>query len=431
MTIISPELTQSPPVTSYQLANGLKLFVQQDHRAPVVVSQVWYKVGSSYEPIGITGISHALEHMMFKGTPTYGMGEFSRIIAENGGEENAFTDYDCTGYYQVLDVAKLPIAFELEADRMRHLTLDAEEFAKEIQVVMEERRMRTEDNPHTKTYERWAAAAHIATAYHHMPIGWMHDLQHMTAEDLRAWYQQWYAPNNALIVVVGDIEPGQVQQLAEQHFGALQPSTLPITKPQREIPPLGKRRVEVRVPAQVPWVILGYNVPVINTDLNSNDPYVLSVIAAILDGGRSSRLSENLVRGQEIAADASAHYDAYSRLEGLFSLDGTPAPKRTVAEVEKALLAEVKRLQNTLVTTEELARVTMGIVARKTYAKDSISHQASEIGSLEVVGLPWQLRDEPLKRLATITPQQIQDVARHYLVSDRLTVARLKPLPIH
>lgn len=427
---MSLNLTQSIPVAAYQLANGLKIFVQEDHRAPVVVSQVWYKVGSSYEPAGITGISHALEHMMFKGTPNYGLGEFSRIIAENGGEENAFTDYDYTGYYQLLDVTKLPIAFELEADRMRHLNLDAEEFAKEIQVVMEERRMRTEDNPHGKAYERWMAAAHISTGYHHMPIGWMNDLQHMTAEDLRLWYQRWYAPNNALIVVVGDVQPQQVYELAQQHFGPLQPSVLPPLKPQLEIPPLGKRRVEVKVPAQVPWIVMGYNVPVIRTDLSSNDPYILTVIAAILDAGRASRLSENLVRGKEVAADASAHYDAYSRLEGLFSLDGTPAVGRSVRELEAALLAEVKRLKTTLVTHAELERVKTGVIAHKTYAKDSISHQASEIGSLEAVGLPWQLRDEYLKRIATITPEDIQTVARRYLVPDRMTVAKLKPLPM-
>lgn len=415
-------------VHSWQLSNGLQLFVQEDHRAPVVVSQVWYKVGSSYEPVGITGISHALEHMMFKGTPKHGMGEFSRIIAENGGDENAFTAYDYTGYYQLLDANKLPISFELEADRMRHLTLDPEEFSKEIQVVMEERRTRTEDNPQGKAYERWMAAAHISTAYHHMPIGWMHDLQHMTVADLRAWYQQWYAPNNALVVVVGDVDPEQVHQLAEQHFGHLKPAVLPVIKPQLEILPLGKRRVEVKVCAQLPWLGMAYNAPSLKNDLSCNDPYVLKVIAAVLDGGRSSRLSADLVRGQEIAADINAWYDPYSRLGSLFLLDATPAPSHTVSELETALGHQIKRLKNTLVTRDELARVKARAIAHRTYAQDSISRQANEIGSLEAVGLSWQLRDEYLPRISAVTSEQIQETARRYLTSDRLTVLKLKPL---
>lgn len=423
-------LTTKHSVHSWQLANGLQLFVQEDHRAPVVVSQVWYKVGSSYESVGITGISHVLEHMMFKGTPQHGMGEFSRIIAENGGDENAFTDYDYTGYYQLLDKNKLPISFELEADRMRHLTLDLGEFAKEIQVVMEERRMRTEDNPHGKAYERWMAAAHVSTAYHHMPIGWMHDLQHMTVEDLRSWYQQWYAPNNAVVVVVGDVEPEQVHQLAKQHFGPLKSSVLPVIKPQLEIPPLGKRHIEVKVQAQLPWLGMAYNVPSLKNDLESHDPYILCMIAAILDGGRSGRLSVDLIRGQEIAADANAWYDPYNRLGSLFLLDATPAPSHTVAELQAALTDQVRRLKNTLVSDEELSRIKTRAIALRTYAQDSISRQANEIGSLEAVGLSWQLRNEYLPRISAVTPEQVQATARRYLRADHLTVLKLKPLPI-
>lgn len=418
------------PVSSYTLSNGLKVFVQEDHRAPIAVSQVWYKVGSSYEPVGITGISHALEHMMFKGTPRYGMGEFSRIIAENGGDENAFTSHDYTAYYQLLDVSRLPIAFELEADRMRHLNLDADEFAKEIQVIMEERRMRTEDDPHGKAYERWMAAAHISTAYHHMPIGWMHDLEHMTVEDLRAWYQKWYAPNNALLVVVGDVNPEKIYALAEQHFGELKPAKLPVIKPQAEILPLGKRTVEVKVPAQLPWLGLCYNAPCLKNDLESNDPYVLRVMAAVLDSGRSSRFSEDLVRGQEIAAEASAWYDPYSRLSSLFMLYATPTPARKISELKSALMKQVQRLKKTLVDACELERIKARTIASRIYGQDSISRQANEIGSLEAIGLPWTLRDEYIERITAVTPTQIQDAARRYLTPDRLTVLELKPQAI-
>jgi zinc protease len=418
---------QKKLVHSWQLPNGLQLFVREDHRAPVVISQVWYKVGSSYEPVGITGISHALEHMMFKGTPNHGMGEFSRIIAEHGGDENAFTAHDYTGYYQLLDASKLPIVFELESDRMRHLTLDAEEFAKEIQVVMEERRMRTEDDPHGKSYERWMAAAHIATAYHHMPIGWMHDLENMTVEDLRAWYQQWYAPNNALVVVVGDVDPQNVYELVQQHFGSLQPSKLPVVKPQLEIPPLGKRLVEVNIQANLPWLGMAYNVPSLKKDLDSLDPYVLCVIAAVLDGGTSSRFSQNLVRGKEIAASASAWYDPYDRLDSLFCLEATPAPPHTLAALEKALKEQITRLKTTFVSAHELERVKARAIALRVYAEDSIAHQAREIGSLEAIGLPWKLYDEYVEKTSDVTPEQIQQVARRYLKNEHLTVLKLRP----
>lgn len=423
-------LTHASPVVSYQLPNGLKLFVQEDHRAPVVVSQVWYKVGSSYETVGTTGISHALEHMMFKGTPKYGPGRFSEIVAENGGQNNAFTDRDYTAYYEVLSADKLPIAFELEADRMRHLNLDAKEFSKEIQVVMEERRMRTDDNPQMLTYERFVAAAHIANAYHHLPIGWMDDLKHMTIDDLRHWYQTWYAPNNALLVVVGDVQPEKVHQLALKYFGSLPSSELPPIKSQREVPSLGMRSVSVKAPAEVPWLVMGYNVPSLKTAEDSNVPYVLAVIAALLDGGNSARLPRILVRDQQIAADVSADYNPYDRLDTLFSFDGTPAQGHDVAQLKAALLAQIDQLKTGAVSDSELARVKAGVIASKVYAKDSIEAQASEIGSLEAVGLSWQLRDEFVKRISAVTPQQIQAVAKQYFTLDNATFTELHPLPL-
>lgn len=429
--LMMPGLASASNVVSFELPNGLKLFVQEDHRAPVVVSQVWYKVGSSYEPNGITGISHALEHMMFKGTPTHGPGQFSHIIAENGGDENAFTDRDFTAYYQVMDASKLPISFELEADRMRHLTIDPAEFAKEIQVVMEERRMRYEDNPQMLTYERFVAAGYISSPYHHTPIGWMNDLQNMTAADLRAWYEKWYAPNNALVVVVGDVNPNEVFKLAQKYFGPLKPSVITPVKPQLELTSLGQRRVNVQVPAQMPWMIMGYLVPSIkSTDMKNMDPYVLAVIAAILDGGNSGWLQKDLVRGQQIAADISVDYDPFTRLTSMLKINGTPAQGHTTAELIVALLAEIKKLKEVTVTPEELARVKAQVIAAKEYNKDSISDQASEIGSLEAVGLPWQLRDEYIKKISEVNAKQIQEVANRYFTGENLTIGELKPLPL-
>lgn len=413
----------------YTLKNGLKLIVREDHRAPVVISQIWYKVGSSYEPNGITGISHALEHMMFKGTKLYPVGEFSRIIAENGGEENASTSNDFTFYYQELAADKLPLSFKLESDRMQNLILSGDEFAKEIQVVIAERRMRTDDNPQATTYEHFAATANISTSYHHPIIGWLNDLNHMTINDLKQWYQNWYAPNNATVVVVGDVNPQQVFNLANQYFGSIPAKTLPVVKPQSEILSMGPRRVEVKIPAELPWIIMGYNTPSLVTAKESWQPYALQVLEAILDGGASSRLEKIIVRDQKIASDINVDYDLYSRFDGLFTITATPSANHSVAQLESAILDQIKQLQTTLVTDEELARVKTQLIASKTYQKDSIVNQAVEIGGLESVGLSWHVSDDYIKNIQAVTPQQLQTVAKLYLTPERLTIGYLTPAP--
>src|SRR4030066_365310 len=200
-------LVACSPAQEATLDNGLKIVVKEDHRAPVVVSQIWHKAGASDEPDGLTRISHVLEHMMFKGTSPHKNGEFSRIIAENGGRENAFTGADYTAYFQQLEKSRLAIAFELEADRMRNLVLDDQEVAKEIRVVMEERRLRTDDQPESLAYEHFMATAYTTHTYRNPIIGWMRDLEKLTIEDLRAWYRRWYVPNNATLIVVGGGEP--------------------------------------------------------------------------------------------------------------------------------------------------------------------------------------------------------------------------------
>lgn len=417
-------------VHEYRLPNGLKLLVKEDHRVPIVVTEVWYKVGSSYEPDGITGISHALEHMMFKGSKKYGPGLFSKIVSENGGQENAFTSYDYTAYYQMMEADKLPVSLQLEADRMRNLLLRAQDFANELNVVKEERRLRTDDNPQEVVYERFLANAHIATTYHHPVIGWMDDLNHLTVENLRKWYEKWYAPNNAIVVVVGDVNPDKVHTLVQQNFGQLKPIEIKEERKPREIPNPGFRHSTISVPAKLPWLVMGYNVPVLTTAADQNEPYALDVLQAILDGGDSARLSKELVRGKQIATSISTSYDLFSRLDNVFVFSGIPAQGHTVKELQQALVDQVKRLQTTLVDAKELSRVKAQVIANKVYNKDSILNQANEIGALESVGLSWKLSDDYVKRIEAITPEQIQAVARKYLVQDRLTVAELNPLPL-
>ena len=418
-------------VSERVLPNGLKVLVKEDHRSPVAVSQVWYKVGSSYEPGGITGVSHMLEHMMFKGTDKHPVGEFSKIIAENGGEENAFTGQDYTAYFQTMEASRLAVSFELEADRMRHLHLLPEELKKELQVVTEERRMRTDDNPQAKMQEQFMALAYSNSPYKHPVIGWPADIANYTVEDLQAWYQRWYAPNNATLVVVGDVQANAVFDLAQKYFGELKASDIKPLKPQTEIDQLGVRKMTVKVPAKLPSVLMGYKVPVLKTAEKDIDAYALEVLAGVLDGGSSARLTAALVRGKQIAVSASASYGLSSRLSDLFELEATPAEGKTVNDLELALRDEIKKLQQNLITNEELERIKAQVLASDIFQKDSNFYQAMELGVLETVGLGWQKADEYVAKINQVSAEQVRDVAKKYLIEDHLSIAYLEPQTIN
>ena len=417
---------------SYRLDNGLKLIVREDHRSPVVVSQVWYKVGSSYEPGGLTGISHMLEHMMFKGTKRHPPGEFSRIISANGGRENAFTGRDYTAYFQQLEHSRLEVSFDLESDRMRNLSLPEAEFAKERQVVLEERRMRTDDNPEALSQELFNASAYLNSGYHHPVIGWRTDIEQYARADLVDWYRRWYRPDNATLVVVGDVDPEAVHALARRYFGPLEaPPTRPAYHgPTREVEQRGLRRSTIEAPAELPYLLLGYKVPVLHDEPGSWEPYALDVLAGILAGGDSSRLPSRVVRGQQIAASADAGYDLYAREQELLTLDGTPSQGHTLTELETALRAEIDALREHPVGEDELERIKAQVVASEVYQRDSVFYQAMKIGMLETVGLGWRVADEYVDRIRAVTPAQVQAVARKYLIDERLTITELHPLPI-
>ncbi|HID81386.1 MAG TPA: insulinase family protein, partial [Thiotrichales bacterium] len=375
-----PFFVAAQKVSEFYLENGMKVLVKEDHRAPVAVSQVWYKVGASNEHSGITGVSHVLEHMMFKGTPKYPGGKFSAIVAENGGRENAFTGRDYTAYYQFVGSDRLEICFELEADRMRNLNLPPEEFKKEVEVVKEERLMRTEDNPEALTYERFSAAAYINSPYHNPVIGWMADLNSLEVDDLKDWYAKFYQPSNATLVVVGDVQPDEILALAKKYFGVIKSDQkVPASKPRQEVEPNGMRRIQVKTPAKVPYVLMGYQVPVLNNAEEKWEPYALDVLAGILDGGSSARLSRELVRGQEIASAAGAGYSLSTKYGGQFLIEANPAKGRTIAEVEKAIEAEIEKLKTELVTPDELERIKTNVIADDIYALDSVQHQANQM----------------------------------------------------
>ncbi len=420
----------SAKVKETVLENGLKVIVKQDNRAPIVTSQVWYKVGSSYEHGGVTGVSHVLEHMMFKGTEKLAPGQFSRIIAENGGDENAFTGRDYTAYFQTMARDRLPISFELEAERMRNLALPREEFLKELEVVKEERRLRTEDDPESLTFEQFNAAAYEASPYRIPVIGWASDLEHLQVADLRDWYRKWYAPNNATLVVVGDVDPQEVFDLAKEHFGPLRSEVVAAPKRRAEPRQRGEKRIQVKAPAKEPYLLMGYKTPVLAHTQEDWEPYALEMLVSVLDGDSSARFSRELVRGSRVAAAAGASYSAFTRLPGMLLLDGTPAKGKTVEELEQALLGQIERVRDELVAEDELERIRIQLVAGKVYELDSVYAQAMLIGRLETVGLGWPLAEEYVEHLRGISPEQIRAVARDYLIADSLTIAVLDPQPI-
>ena len=368
--------------------------------------------------------------MMFKGTENLAPNEFSRIIAANGGRENAFTGRDYTAYFQTMEADRLEVSFRLEAERMRKLIIDETELIKEREVVAEERRMRTEDNPIAMTREAFNATAFVNSPYHHPIVGWMSDINNYEAEDLREWYQKWYAPNNATIVVAGDVEAEAVYKLAEKYFGKLTREVTAVVKPQIEVPQLGMRKVIVQTPAKLPYLMMGWKVPVVKTADVAWEPYALEMLAGILDGGASARFSRELVRGEEIATSIGAGYGLFSRLDDLFIVAGTPTKAHTVSELEQAVMQQIEELKSELVSEQELKRIQVQVVANKTYERDSVFYQAMQIGMLETIGLDWRLSEEYVKNIDAVTAQQVQAVARKYFIDKTLTVAELLPQPI-
>ena len=425
---------QSAALThEYTLDNGLKLIVQQDHRAHVAVVQVWYRVGSSYEHDGITGVSHALEHMMFKGTKRFGPGKFSAMVAAHGGRQNAFTSSDYTAYYEEWSADKVELSFDLEADRMRNLIIDDAEFKKEINVVLEERRMRTDDSPESLATEAAEAVAFLTSPYRYPVIGWEADIKNMTAADLRAWYQRWYGPNNAIVVVVGDVQPDAVYALAKKHFGPLVASEIAPPKNRPEIVQNGTKRVVLNNDkARVPYLVMGYKVPVLAQAMRGEgvdewEPYALDVLAAMLTGDDSARLKRELVRGREIASSVSAGVETTARLPTLFSLSAVPAAGVSLEKLEQAITEQLNGFATRPPTVTELERIKTQVVADTVFQRDSMQHEAMTIGALEAVGLGWKYRDFYVDKIKAVSAEQVLAVAQKYLVPQGLTVAYLQP----
>jgi zinc protease len=428
--LAAPAWVQAEPAREFMLKNGMKIIVKEDHRAPTVTHMIWYKIGSVDEINGKTGVAHALEHMMFKGTKTMKSGEFSARVAALGGTENAFTGKDMTAYHQQIAKTRLEAMMALEADRMANLVFNKDEFAREMKVVMEERRWRVEDQPIQLVYETLNAIAYVAHPYRNPVIGWMDDLQHMTVEDAKAWHDRYYAPNNAIMVVTGDVDAERVHQLAQKHFGKIKPRAVPLTRPQEEPPQRGIKRVIVKAPAENPYVALAFRAPTLRDVEKDDDVHALDVLSAVLDGYDNARLNAKLVRTDRVANSAGAGYSSNARGPVFFVLDGVPAQGTTTEQLEKLLRGEVDRIAREGVSEAELKRVKTQLIAGQIYKRDSMIGQAMEIGYMEMTGISHTKIDRIIEKLGAVTAQQVQSVAQKYFGDDSLTVATLVPLPL-
>lgn len=417
--------TYTERVREHTLGNGMKVLLLEDHKAPVGVLQVWYRVGSRNERLGKTGLSHLLEHLMFKGTDKIAPEEYSRIIQRNGGNENAFTTNDNTTYFATLASDRLHVAIELEADRMRNLKFDESQFAPELDVVMEERRLRTDNNPVSALFEQLSATAFTAHPYQWPVVGWMNDLRLATREDALAYYREHYSPGNAFAVCVGDFDSEKLLAVLEKYFGAV--ASAPLPPPVYAVEPTqeGERRVMLRRQAHLPFVALAYHVP----NLRSRDAYALDLLSQILAGGKSARLHQDLVYERQLARSAAAGYDVTSVDPGLFHLYAQPMPGRTPVELERELLGHVERLQTSRVTERELEKARNGIEAAFVLAQDSLFYQGMLLGQYEIAG-GWKKLDDYLPAARAVTAEDIERVARYYLTEDNRTVAILDPLPV-
>ncbi len=425
--MLSPVFAQDRNLDEFMLSNGMKVLVKEDHRAPTVVHMIWYRAGAMDEGYGISGVAHMLEHMMFKGTKTLKPGDFSRQVASLGGRENAFTSYDYTAYYQQVGSNKLEHVMALEADRMVNLVLDDAIYKPELQVVKEERRWRTEDRPMGRVRETLLATAFMAHPYGRPVIGWMNDLEQMTVKDVQAWYQHWYAPNNAVMVVAGDVRAQDVLKMAQKHFGPIPARESGLAHAHVEPEQRGMRRAVVKAPAENPYVIMAFKVPGLRDVENDEEAYALDVLAAVLDGYDNARLNASIVRTDKVAHNVSANYDAIARGPVLFYLSGTPANGVSTHELEKRLRAEVERVAKEGVTKQELSRVKAQLLASEVFKRDSLLDQAIEIGSLEMVGFHHKDSGRMISKLKAVTSKQVQDVAKKYFGDDGMSVVTLVP----
>lgn len=426
----------TPVAQRFTLSNGMTLIVQPDRRAPTVVHMLWVRVGSMDEVDGTSGVAHVLEHMMFKGTPRLAPGEFSRRVAALGGRENAFTGRDATAYHQQVPRKHLEAVMRLEADRFENNRWSDEEFRREIEVVKEERRQRTEESPRARLFEAFSAMSLQAHPYRRPVIGWMSDLDAMTPQDVRDFHRRWYVPGNAAVVVVGDVEVETVRALAESIYGRIPARPVPERKPREEPLQVGERRMAYLAASEQPMLVMAWPMPRL-TDLaardgDSRDALALIVLSAVLDGYSGARLDRALVQGQgraRVADSAGSGFGPLGRGPAQFTLSAVPAAGVPAQEVEKALKDELQRVATDGVNETELQRVKTQWAASEIYKLDSVYNQAQELGTWWVNGQDVDASQRLMAALRSVTADEVRAAARRLFPDERLNVAVLVPDP--
>lgn len=408
------------------LPNGLKVIIREDHRAPVAMTQIWYKVGSTDETGDELGLSHALEHMMFKGTSKVPGEELSRISNKFGGVTNAFTSNNYTGYYQLYPAQYVPLALELEADRMQNLQLRQQDFEPEMRVIMEERRQRTDDSPKALAYEKFRWLAYPTSPLRQPIIGHMKNLQALKLDSLKQWYQKWYTPNNAVLIIVGDVDPESTLNEVRRYFGDMPRRATPIRADVQEFQHVGERQMDISVPVQIPTLYMAWNVDSLKTADAPDQAYALALLQSVLDGGLSARFETRLIREQRLLASVSCDYDLFNRGGSLFTVNAVPEQGVSLEQARVAILAEIEKLKTEPITRDELERVKTSYLAELVYSQDSIEGQAQLIGALESSGLSYKLMDDIPAKMNKLSVPYLQQIAQQYLVPDNLSTMYLR-----
>lgn len=420
--LLLPITARAEQVKEYRLENGLKVLIIEEHKAPVATFQVWYRTGSRNEPAGKSGLSHLLEHMMFKGTEKYERTEFSKIIQKNGGIDNAYTTKDYTGYFELLPSDRIFLSIDLESDRMEHLTIDPKEMLSERSVVMEERRLRYEDDPQNSLFEEVVAAAFKVHPYQIPVIGWMSEIESIKRDDIYHYYKTYYSPDNAVIIVVGDVNAKRIIEKVKELFG-----DIPAGYSRKDITSIepeqrGERRVILKREAELPYIIIAYHIP----NFPHEDSYALDVLSMIFSGGKSSRLYQSLVYEQKIALSVSADYSGFNKDPYLFFFSAIASPRSDIKEVEKALYAQIDKITTDFPSEREIQKAKNQIESSFIMGQDSIYLQAMKYGIFEMLG-DWRLIKIYLEGIRNVKTDDLVKVARRYFTEHNRTVGILIP----
>ena len=419
-----------PVITDFTLENGMRAVVIEDHRAPVVTHMVWYNVGSVDEPAGKTGIAHYLEHLMFKGTGKLEPGEFSRTVAANGGQDNAFTSRDYTAYFQRIANDRLGLVMGMEADRMRNLKIRDEDIVAERDVVIEERNSRTENDPTSKFREQYTAALYLNHGYGNPVIGWRHEVDELDREDAMAFYERFYAPNNATLIVAGDVTPEEVRALAGEHYGPVEAVDLPERVQLREPPQLAARRIDMSDPRVTQESLRRiYLAPSYVTD-EGVEGEALSLLSDILGEGQTRRLPKMLTRDTDLAISAGTYYWGMSRNSAEFGFYASPKGDTSLEALEGALDWMIADLLENGVTEAELERAKKAAIADGVYSQDSQSTMARYYGAALTIGLSIEDARNWKERLESVTTDDVLAIARKVFVPERSVTGYLRPAPV-